>query len=164
MWGLMIICYICMIFSFILLSITGFQGYFQFMILEASYQEFSLLSIIIYMFSETLIMFYFIGSGTAIKKEINQNKIKTDTYLRVKKTKMILFPHITINICLIGLSFILIGAVDTGMASSSLQQVIFLFGYLHFVYTLRLQHVGFKENIDLLIELADSTKYKSAIS
>ena len=52
------------------MMITGFQGYYQFMIVKAGHQQFALFSTIFYMFTETLVMFYFIGSGTAIKKEI----------------------------------------------------------------------------------------------
>ena len=91
MWGLMIICYICMFVSFIFLSITGFQSYFGFMIFKASYQEFALFSTTFYMFSETLIMFYFIGSGTAIKKEVSHSGIVTSAYDRIKQSKMILY-------------------------------------------------------------------------
>ena len=115
MWGLMIICYLCMMASYFLLFLSGLQGHYQFLIIKASHQQFALFSTIIYMFSETLIMFYFIGSGIAIKKEILNLKIKTNSYEKVKKTKMKLFPHLTLNMLLIGAVFILGGAVQTGM-------------------------------------------------
>ena len=155
MWGLMIICYFCMFFSVVLLSISGLQSYLNFSIYKANYQEFALLAIIFYMFSQTLIMFYFIASGTAIKKEIISTQSKTEAYEKVKKTKMILFPHLTLNILLLGTAFILIGAVDTGAVSSLIQNLLFIFGFIHFLYTVRIQHIGFKENIDIIIELAE---------
>ena len=155
MWGLMIICYVCMFFSIILLSISGMQSYFDFSVYKANYQEFALLSTIFYMFSQTLIMFYFIASGTAIKKEIMKTQINTMAYEKVKKTKMILFPHLTLNIFILGAAFVLIGAVDTGAMSSFFQSSLFIFGFLHFLYTVRIQHMGFKENIDIIIELSE---------
>ena len=158
MWALMVICYICMFFSIVLLSITGLQSYFQFMIFQASYQEFALITIVFYMFSETLIMFYFIGSGTAIKKEVMNARHLTSCYDKVKKTKMILFPHLTLNMIFIGIAFILIGAVDTGSVPASLQSIIFTIGFIHFLYTVRVQHLGFKENVDIVIELANVSK------
>ena len=100
MWGLMIICYICMLFSLVLLTVTGVQSYFQFNIFKASYQEFALFTTTFYMFSETLIMFYFIGSGSAIKKEVSQFNYQTNAYEKIKKAKMILFPHLTTNMLL----------------------------------------------------------------
>ena len=164
MWGLMIICYICMTLSVLFLSITGLQSYFDFNIFAASYQKFSLFSTVFYMFSETLIMFYFIGSGTAIKKEVIDSKIDTSIYEKIKKTKMILFPHLTFNMLIIGLAFILIGAVDTGSISSFYQISLFVIGYFHFLYTVKIQHLGFKENIEVIIEIADLNKLNSAIS
>ena len=155
MWALMVICYIGMFFSILLLSITGLQSYYEFMIFQAGDQEFSLITIVFYMFSETLIMFYFIGSGTAIKKEVKNARHLTSCYDKVKKTKMILFPHLTLNMILIGIAFILIGAVDTGSVPASLQSVVFTIGFIHFLYTVRLQHLGFKENVDIVIELAN---------
>ncbi len=155
MWGLMIICYVCMFFSIILLSISGMQSYFDFSVYKANYQEFALLSTIFYMFSQTLIMFYFIASGTAIKKEIMKTQINTMAYEKVKKTKMILFPHLTFNILLLGTAFVLIGAVDTGAMSSLIQKLLFFVGFFHFLFTVRIQHIGFKENIDIIIELSE---------
>ena len=155
MWGLMMVCYVCMFFSIILLSILGMQSYFNFSVYKANYQEFALLVTIFYMFSQTLIMFYFIASGTAIKKEIMKTQIKTAAYEKVKKTKMILFPHLTLNILLLGTAFVLIGAVDTGAVSSFIQKTLFIIGFFHFLYTVRIQHIGFKENIDIIIELAE---------
>ena len=155
MWGLMIICYVCMFFSIILLSISGMQSYFDFSVYKANYQEFALLSTIFYMFSQTLIMFYFIASGTAIKKEIMKTQINTIAYEKVKKTKMILFPHLTFNILLLGTAFVLIGAVDTGAMSSLIQKLLFFVGFFHFLFTVRIQHIGFKENIDIIIELSE---------
>jgi len=153
-----------MFFSIILLSLTGMQGYFNFYIMNASYQEFALFSTTFYMFSQTLIMFYFIGSGTAIKKEIAQNEIKTSLYEKIKKTKMILFPHLTLNMFLIGTAFILIGAVDTGSVSKLVQSSLFIISYLHFIYIIMIQHTGFKENIDIIIELADMNNVNSLVN
>ncbi len=164
MWALMIICYFCMVTSLFLLSITGLQGYYNFIIFKASYQQFALFSTTFYMFSETLIMFYFIGSGTAIKKEVLESGLKSNTYDKVKKTKMLLFPHITLNMFIIATAFILIGAVDTGATSSLIQNIIFLVGFIHFLYTIKIQHTAFKENIDLIIELADLNQSKPLIS
>ena len=164
MWGLMIICYFGMFFSVLLLLISGLQNYFEFFIYNANYQEFALLAIIFYMFSQTLIMFYFIASGTAIKKEIIKTQIKTIAYEKVKKTKMILFPHLTLNILLLGTAFVLIGAVDTGAISNFIQNSLFIIGFLHFLYTIRIQHIGFKENIDIIIELAKLNDSKTLVN
>ena len=165
MWILMIICYFGMLTSLCLITITGLQCYFYFNIFEAGYQQFALFSTTFYMFSQTLVMFYFIGSGTAIKKEV-QNSISliNNSYEKVKKTKRVLFPHLTFNMLIIGSSFILIGAVDTGAVSDIIQKIVFIVGYFHFLYTIKIQHNAFKENIDVIIEIAEMNNTNSITS
>ena len=156
MWGLMILSYLCIAVTFTLLFLSGLQGYFQFQIFQASHPQFALLSAVFYMFSETLIMFYFIGSGTAIKKAIASLDVETNGYEKVKKTKMKLFPHLTLNIVFIGTVFILGGAVQTGRISSWIHGLLFDLAFIHFMYTTFLQHRGFKENVKIIGELAKS--------
>ena len=150
----MIICYLFMGVTFILLVLTGLQGYFQFYIIQANHPQFALLSVIFYMLTETLIMFYFIGSGTAIKKSIQTGGINTNLYNNVKKTKMKLFPHLTLNMVFIGTVFILGGAVQTGKMSVWIHGLLFDVAFIHFLYTTFLQHVGFKENVEVIEKLA----------
>jgi len=154
MWGLMIVSYLCIALTIILLLISGIQGYFQFNIFQASHPQFALLSTVFYMFTETLVMFYFIGSGTAIKKTIASLGIKTDGYEKVKKTKMLLFPHLTMNMVFVGIVFILGGAVQTGSVAGWIHGLLFDFAFFHFLYTTVLQHRGFKENVEIIGELS----------
>ena len=153
MWGLMIISYLFIIITFILLTLTALQGYFQFNIIQANHPQFALLSVIFYMLTETLIMFYFIGSGTAIKKAIIRGNMNTNLYDNVKKTKMKLFPHLTLNMIFIGTVFILGGAVQTGRISGWIHGFLFDLAFIHLVYTTYLQHLGFKENVFIISEL-----------
>ena len=154
MWGLMIISYLFIAATFILLVITGLQGYFQFQIVQANHPQFALLSAIFYMLTETLIMFYFIGSGTAIKKNIQTNGISTSLYDEVKKTKMKLFPHLTLNMMFIGIVFILGGAVQTGSIAGWIHGLLFDLAFIHFMYTTFLQHCGFKQNVEIIEKLS----------
>ena len=164
MWGLMIVSYFCIAATFLLLSLTGLQGYFQFYIFKASHAQFALFTAIFYMFTETLVMFYFIGAGTAIKKTIASLGLETDDYEKVKKTKMVLFPHLTLNMVLIGTVFILGGAVQIGSISGWIHGLLFDIAFLHFLYTTMVQHRGFKENVEIISELAQHSEPVSEIS
>ena len=155
MWSLMIISYIFMAITFILLTISGLQGYFQFYIIQANHSQFALLSVIFYLLTETLIMFYFIGSGTAIKKAIQIVGKNTNLYENVKKTKMKLFPHLTFNIVFIGTVFIMGGAVQTGRLPGWIHGILFDLAFIHFIYTAFLQHCGFKENVEIIEKLSN---------
>jgi hypothetical protein len=159
MWGLMIVSYLCTAISIVLLAFTGLQGYFQFHLMQANHPQFALFTAIFYMFTETLVMFYFIGSGTAIKKSIKMRAGETSLYEKVKKTKMILFPHLTMNMLFIGTVFILGGAVQTGSVPGWMHGLLFDLAFIHFLYVIVIQHRGFKENVEIIGEIAiiDST-------
>ena len=154
MWGLMIISYLFICVTFILLVLAGIQGYFQFYIIQANHAQFALLSVIFYMLTETLIMFYFIGSGTAIKKTIQTGGMESNLYDHVKKTKMKLFPHLTLNMVFMGTVFILGGAVQTGRISGLFHGFLFDLVFIHFLYTTYLQHLGFKDNVEIIGKLS----------
>ena len=154
MWGLMIVSYLCIAISIVLLTLTGFQGYFQFQLMQANHPQFALFTAIFYMFTETLIMFYFIGSGTAIKKSIKIEGGEPSLYEKVKKTKMILFPHLTMNMLFIGTVFILGGAVQTGSVSGWMHGLLFDLAFIHFLYVIVIQHRGFKENVEIIGKIA----------
>ena len=142
-----------MAITFIFLVLTGLQGYFQFQIVQANHSQFALLSVIFYLLTETLIMFYFIGSGTAIKKAIIKGNMNTNLYDNVKKTKMKLFPHLTLNMIFIGTVFILGGAVQTGRIPGWIHGLLFDLAFIHLLYVTYLQHLGFKENVEIISEL-----------
>ena len=158
----MIMSYFCIGATFLLLSLTGLQGYFQFYIFKAGHSQFALFTAIFYMFTETLVMFYFIGAGTAIKKTIASLGLETDDYEKVKKTKMVLFPHLTLN--MVGTVFIFGGAVQIGSISGWIHGLLFDIAFLHFLYTTMVQHRGFKENVEIISELAQHSEPVSEIS
>ena len=83
MWMLMYIGYLLMGMSFMLLALTGLMGYFQFTVWNANHIQFALISSILYMFTETLIMFYFIITGKKIKEYIKLRGGNT-SYDRIK--------------------------------------------------------------------------------
>ena len=150
----MILSYLCIAVTFLLLFLSGLQGYFQFQVFQVSHSQFALLATVFYMFTETLVMFYFIGSGTAIKKTIASLNIDTYAYEKVKKTKMLLFPHLTMNMVFIGIIFILGGAVQTGSIAGWIHGLLFDLVFFHYLYTTVLQHCGFKENVEIIGELS----------
>ena len=150
----MILSYLCIAVTFLLLFLSGLQGYFQFQVFQVSHSQFALLATVFYMFTETLVMFYFIGSGTAIKKTIASLSIETDGYEKVKKTKMLLFPHMTLNMVFVGVVFILGGAVQTGSVAGWIHGLLFALAFFHFLYTTVLQHRGFKENVEIIGEIS----------
>ena len=85
----MLLSYFLMYISFTLLLVNGLQGYLDFKIYNATHIQFAFISTIFYMFSQSWIMFYFIGSGKTIKETIlTHNLDKTIKFLVSYRQKM----------------------------------------------------------------------------
>ena len=139
-----------MFLSFITLSINGLQCIFILNVLNANYISFSFVSTILYMFTQTLIMFYLIGAGKKVKELIIQYDLNKDIYKDVLKIKSDLFPPLTLNILLVGTAFVLGGGVQTKVLSKYWHHSIFLFSLIHFLKVILLSHKSLIKNSDIL--------------
>ena len=145
--------YFLMIISFILLTLNGAQGYLQFKIYNAGHIQFAFIAAIFYMFSESWIMFYFIGSGKTIKETIRQFNLDKSIYQEVIDSKKKIFPHITLNILLIGTVFVIGGGVHTKVIAVGTHNILYLLSMFHFLYLIKLQHYAFKDTACILSKL-----------
>ena len=110
------------------------------------------------MFTETLIMFYFIETGKNIKNYIIEHDYSLNFYKPILKMKMKLFPHIMLSMFIIGTVFIIGGAVHNGIISGWIHGLLFYIGICHFSYLIIIQHLCFKENTELIIMLYNKSK------
>ena len=146
----MLLSYFLMILSLILLIINGAQGYLQFKIYNASHIQFAFIATIFYMFAQSWIMFYFIGSGKTIKETILEYKFDKNLYQKVINSKRKLFPHLTLNILLIGTVFVIGGGVQTKVISGTTHGWLFILSVLHLLYLIKLEHEAFKDTSEML--------------
>ena len=149
----MLLSYFLMFISVVLLFINAMQGYFDFKIYNASHIQFAFISTIFYMFAESWVMFYLIGSGKTIKETILNYKLDKNLYQEVILSKRKVFPHITLNILLVGTVFVIGGGVHTKVISITVHGWLFIISMLHFLYTIKLQHEAFKDTSKLLSKL-----------
>ena len=151
----MLLSYFLMILSVLFLMLNGLQGYLSFKIYNATHIQFAFISTIFYMFTESWIMFYFIGSGKTIKETIINYNLDKSLYQEVISSKKKVFPHITLNILLIGTVFVIGGGVHTKAISISVHGWLYIFSMLHFFYTIYLQHIAFKDTAKMLAKLGE---------
>ena len=144
-----------MFISFVLLVLSGMQGYLQFKIYNATHIQFAFVTIITYMFSESWIMFYFIGSGKTIKETILEYNFDKSIYQKVIKQKRILFPHLTFNILFVGAVFVIGGGVHTQVISPAFHSNLFILSLVHYIYLLKIKHICFIETAEILSHLGD---------
>ena len=136
-----------------MLVITGLQGYYQFHLLKANHPTFALLTVIVYLFTETLIIFFFVGTGVSIKEFTLQQKANPRFHQKSIAIKQKIYPPTLLNILLVMILFITGGAVDTGGLPGWAHGTLFLLVMGHFLYTLRIQHNCFRENTSLILEM-----------
>ena len=154
----MYISYLLMAFAFSGLFITGLIGYLHTSYIGSNHIQFSIVSSILYMFTETLIMFYFIATGKNIKKFIIKNNLDINMYKVILRMKIKLFPHIMINMIIIGVVFMIGGAVHNSMINAWQHGLLFYIGFIHFSYLILIQHNCFKKNTELVISLDKMVK------
>tara|TARA_B100001250_G_C19653782_1_gene723915 strand:+ start:128 stop:613 length:486 start_codon:yes stop_codon:yes gene_type:complete len=156
MWGVMVLSYVLMGISFVSIIISAFFAYFESYMPGNSQILIALYSSIIYMFTETLILFYFIITGKKVKEIIQINNLDIiKLYKPILDMKMKLFPHIMVNMIIIGITFILYGAVDNNIISHFAHSIVYVLGITHFSFLIILQHRCFIENTELVILVHD---------
>ena len=151
----MIISYILMILSFTFLLLNGLQGFFGFSIYKAAHIPFAFFSTIFYMFTQTLIMFYFIGAGKKIKETILENNLDKTTYQEVIELKRKLFTPLTLNMLFVMIAFILGGAVHTTDINKLWHSGFFILSIVHYLKVIIIQHNSFIANNKTLLKVGE---------
>ena len=154
MWFFMITCYLFSAMTLLMLLLSGLQGYFQFFIFKANHPTFALLTTIVYLFTETLIIFYFVGIGMSIKEFILEKHLSADFHRRSIAVKRRVYPPILLNMLLIMTLFISGGAVDTGGLPAWSHALLYFLGLAHFLKMIAVEHICFKESTAIVLEMS----------
>ena len=149
----MITCYALMLINVINLTITGTSGYFNFEIFGASHTRFALFMILIFTITETIVMYFFITTGKAIKSAIELGLGRKELWSMERKLKMKLFPQLMLTISLVGGWFIHIGAVENQMSPIWVHNLIFAIAYIHHLWSLKIKNDSFKQQLSIIAEL-----------
>ena len=111
----MIFSYLLMATSLFLISLNIFQGFFDFTIFRSHFMSdhtrIGILATIIYFFTQAFIIFLFIAMGKIIKNDQERFDQYKDRVVELASYKKMMFRNATANMFIIGISFILGGAV-----------------------------------------------------
>ena len=154
MWFFMILCYFLSVLTLLTLLITGLQGYFHFMILNANHPTFALLTCILYLFTQTLVIFYFVGIGVSIRDFVQENKLSQDFLKRSFRIKMQMYPPLLLNMGIVMVLFITGGAVDTGHLPGSVHGLLYCVALTHFLFVIKLEHDAFRDSTNIVLEMS----------
>ena len=142
MFILIIFLYLMMGITTVLLFLTGYQSLAQISVFGLSHPSLGFLTTMIFSLTETFTLTYI----SALIKSLKQN-IKEDQSAVLSKSRRKVYRHGMMSLLWITTVFLLGGAVDTNLIPSFLHGMIFLIGFFHYFYVLKLQHQAFGDCI-----------------
>ncbi len=154
MWFFMNSCYLLSLASFVMLVVVLLQSLIPFSVLKASPMSFLILTSIVYLFTETLIIFFFVGTGISVKEFMLEKKISGNFHKRMIAIKRAVYPPQLFNMLLLMTAFILYAAADTGKISLWVYRGLLLAGIVHFCLAKGIQHKCFRDNTHIILEMA----------
>ncbi len=154
MWSFMIMCYIMMLSNFLIILLTGLMGYFKFTVWGAAHAPFAVFAIIVFILTETLVMFFFIATGKSIKQMIRHDHRFIEYWEQTINVKKQVFPQIILTITLIGILFIHGGVIDNGLPFSWLHGPLFILAFLQHAWSLIIKNRSFRQQVTIAAEIS----------
>lgn len=154
MWFFMNTCYLLSFMTFVMFLVAFAQSFLNFRVLQANHLTFMILTCIVYSFTETLVIFFFVGTGISIKEYTHDHHLDTAFHKRSIAIKHKVYPPLMLSILFMVILFVLVGAVDTRRLPAWLYQVIFAGCLAHYIKAKIIQHECFKNNTRIILEMS----------
>ena len=122
----------------LLLMLTGFQGLTQIQLFQLSHPSLGLMTTLIFAFTETFTITFI----SALVKSVTPI-VSKDTSKNLSDIRSLVYKQGMLSLLWITVVFLLGGAVDTNLLPPFLHGMIFLLGFVHYFYVLKLQHQSF---------------------
>jgi len=157
----MIIIYFLSFISLILLVLSGFEGIFKLNIYGGLFPTpLGFIAALVYLFTEVLVMFFFVGTGVSIKEFVENNKLNKSFHVRSFQIKRKLYPPTLLNVFLIMTVFIIGGGVDTKIIPNWVHGGLFYISFFHFLKVMLIQNQCFKDNTLIILDMTGVSKKK----
>ena len=147
-------CYFLSLLSFLMLLLTGIQGYFHFNFFNANHSTFALLTVIIYLFTQTLIIFYFVGIGISIRDYTALQKTDAIYHKRSLAIKQRMYPPLLLNMLFVMVLFISGGALHTQGIPKWSHGLLFYIAIMDYFRVLLIEHVAFRDSTHIVLEMS----------
>ncbi len=155
MWSLIIISHILMAASFFMLLFSSINGHFIINDLgDLSLTFLSIFSIMIYSFTQSLVLFLIIAINKNIKNLIVENNLSIEAPL-YSSYKYKMHMHTSLNLLFMIILGILFAGVHTGLINETIHNIFFIVGTLHYLYVIYIQYHCFKQIIKLIVRVND---------
>ncbi len=164
MWLFMYACYALITLTYVGVVVTGLQGIFGFPVFGAPHPTIGFLTTIIYLFTQVLIIFFFIGTATSVREYVEDQQdgaadgraadgLGGSAVARAKQLRGSVSGHVYLHILLFMAQSIVGGAAVAQAVPGWIHTVLVAaaFGYHH--YVIAQQHRGFRMMTNLILEV-----------
>ena len=160
MWFFMILSYVLVFISGIGLLLIGINHYFDFW--AQNHITLDLLVSIIFIASQTLVMFFFVGTGVNVREYLESHKELGDVlYHKMFSIKRKLYPP-TMMVTILFMSMVIIdGAFFIGKVSEWWFHILYLLTIYYYFKATIVQHVSFKESTQIVLEMTKTYRNDS---
>lgn len=158
MWFFMIASYVLSLLTLLMLGTLMLQSYMTIPFLKIPQLTFLILTSIVYFFTETLVIFFFVGTGVSIRDYTQEKNLPQDYRKRSLAIKHKIYPPTMLNLLLMIILFVLPGAVYAGKIPWMVYQYYFVFCLWHFIYTKLIQHQAFRDNTENILAMSGVTR------
>ncbi|MBT3662113.1 MAG: hypothetical protein HN927_02840 [Candidatus Marinimicrobia bacterium] len=158
MWFFMILSYVMVALSGIGLLMVGINHYFDFW--AQNHITLDLLVSIVFIAGQTLVMFFFVGTGVNIREYLEANpSLGKDLYKKMFAIKRKLYPPTMMVTVLFMVMVIIDGAFFIGKVSEWWFHILYILTLYYFFKATIIQHKSFKESTDIVLKMtgADNT-------
>ena len=113
---------------------------------------------ILYCFTETLVIFFFVGTGVSVKEYTLEHHLPDDFHKRSIAIKRRVYPPLMLNLLFMIILFTLVGAVDTYRVPAWSYQLFFVFCLFHYMRIKKVQNGCFRDNTNIILEMSGLKK------
>ena len=154
-----------MVVNLFSITLCGLMGVYDISFFGANHAQFGLLAILLFVFTETIVMYFFIATAKSIKNILieSNSSMSEELWSRIKNIKNIIFPQTMLTITLIGAMYIFyFGYVASNVNNSNftyswISLPFFILCYIHHIWTLKVKNDSFKMQVGVIKDLPNNS-------
>lgn len=157
MWFFMTFSYIMILLSGIGLTLIGLNHYFD--IWAQNHITLDLIVSIIFIAAQTLIMFFFVGTGVNVREYLElHSELGDSLYKQMFAIKRKLYPPTMMVTILFMAMVIMDGVYFIGKASEWWFHILYLLTLYYFFKATIVQHNSFKESTEIVLSMTGTSR------
>ena len=157
MWFFMTFSYIMIVLSGIGLTLIGLNHYFD--IWAQNHITLDLIVSIIFIAAQTLIMFFFVGTGVNVREYLElHSELGDSLYKQMFAIKRKLYPPTMMVTILFMVMVIMDGVYFIGKASEWWFHILYLLTLYYFFKATIVQHNSFKESTEIVLSMTGTSR------